>query len=291
MTQTPSILVVGDVHKTWRTADTAFLEQRTQDLALFVGDLGDEDVDMVQVVANIDARKAVILGNHDAWRSFSEKRITPNLQESLEILGEDHLAYDLTEWYEGGVSIIGARPFSWGGPSLRSPEVYSRLYDVRSHQESAARILEVARQAEHRDIIILAHNGPTGLSMETHDIWGKDFGKSPRGDWGDEDLELAIDQIKSVGLRVRAVVAGHMHHRLITPRGALRTRFLRHAGTIYVNAAVVPRHRSLSNGAVVSHFLRVSCEGGKIAKFEEIWVDVKGKVRDKHSPKIMEEVS
>lgn len=291
MTQTPSILVVGDIHKQWRTADAEFLEQKTQDLVLFVGDLGDEDVDMVQTVANIDARKAVILGNHDAWRSFSEKRVTPNLQESLQILGEDHLGYDLTEWYEAGVSIVGARPFSWGGPSLRSPEVYSRLYDVRSHQDSADRIVEVARQAEHRDIIILAHNGPTGLSMETHDIWGKDFGKSPRGDWGDDDLELAIDHIKSMGLRIPLVIAGHMHHRLITPRGAFRTRFLRHRGTVYVNVAVVPRHRSLSNGSVVSHFLRVHCRNGKLESFQEIWVDAQGKVRDEHSPKIMEEVS
>lgn len=291
MTNSPSILVVGDVHKEWRTADTEFLERKTQDLTLFVGDLGDEDVDMVRTIANIGVRKAVMLGNHDAWRSFSEKRITPNLQESLEILGEDHLAYDLTEWPEAQMSIVGARPFSWGGPSLRSPEVYSELYDVRSHRESAERIVEVARQAQHRDIIILAHNGPTGLSMETHDIWGKDFGKSPRGDWGDEDLELAIDHIKSLGIRVRLVIAGHMHHRLITPRGAFRTRFLRHGNTVYINAAVVPRHRCLSNGSVVSHYLKVHCEEGKLDTFQEIWVDIKGKVRDKHSPKVMEEVS
>lgn len=291
MTKTPSILVVGDVHKEWRTADTAFLEQGTQDLTLFVGDLGDEDPEMVQTVANIDVRKAVMLGNHDAWRSFSEKRITPNLHESLEILREEHLAYDLTEWYEAGISIVGARPFSWGGPSLRSPEVYSELYDIRNHRESADRIVEVARQGQHRDIIILAHNGPTGLSMETHDIWGKDFGKSPRGDWGDSDLELAIDQIKSIGLRVRMVIAGHMHHRLITPRGAFRTRFLRHGSTVYINAAVVPRHRLLSNGTVVAYYLRILCADGKLESFQELWVDEKGKVRDKHSPKIMEEVS
>ena len=57
MTQTPSILVVGDIHKEWRTADSEYLEQGTQDLTLFVGDLGDEDVDMVRMVANIDVRK------------------------------------------------------------------------------------------------------------------------------------------------------------------------------------------------------------------------------------------
>ncbi len=291
MSKTPSLLVIGDVHREWRAADAAYLENGPQDLALFVGDLGDEDVDMVRAVADIGARKAVMLGNHDAWRSFSEKRITPNLRESLQILGDQHLAYDITEWYEGGVSLVGARPFSWGGPSLRSPEVYSELYEVRNHRESADRIVELARQGEHRDVVILAHNGPTGLSMETHDIWGKDFGKSPRGDWGDEDLELAIDGIKSLGLRVPLVIAGHMHHRLITPRGAERTRFLRHGSTIYANAAVVPRHRLMSNGELVSYFLRVECKAGRFLGFEEIWVDAKGKIRDRNTPKVMEEVS
>jgi uncharacterized protein (TIGR04168 family) len=127
--------------------------------------------------------------------------------------------------------------------------------------------------------------------METHDIWGKDFGKSPRGDWGDQDLELAIDKIKSMGLRVPLVIAGHMHHKLLTPRGAFRTRFLRHGSTIYVNSAVVPRHKQLSNGETVAYYLRVSCEAGRLSGFEEIWVDARGKVRERSTPRVMEEVS
>jgi uncharacterized protein (TIGR04168 family) len=248
MTKTPSLLVVGDVHRMWRQQDSRFVEAGAHDMTLFVGDLGDEDVEMVETIAALRTPKAVILGNHDAWRSFSEKRVTKNLQKSLAALGDDHLAYGVREWPAAGVSIVGGRPFSWGGQSLRSPTVYSELYDVRSHAESAEKIVDAARRAQHRDIVILAHNGPAGLSMETHDIWGKDFGKSPRGDWGDEDLDLAIDQIKGMGLRVPLVIAGHMHNQLITPRGAERTRFLRHAGTVYVNAAVVPRLRLRTDG-------------------------------------------
>ena len=285
-----SLLVIGDVHWDWRVSDSTFVEKGSQDLALFVGDLGDEDVAMVRTIASLRVPKAVILGNHDAWRSFSEKRITRNLRESVDVLGKDHLAYEVREWDQGGMSIVGARPFSWGGQSLRSPEVYKTLYGVTSHTSSANLIAESARRAKHRDILILAHNGPTGLSMETHDIWGKDFGKSPRGDWGDEDLELAIDQIKNMGLRVPLVIAGHMHHKLITPRGGFRTRFLRHGGTIYVNAAVVPRSRQLDNGAQVSYFLRVSCKDGKLQSLEELWVDEKGVIREKSNPRIMEEV-
>lgn len=290
MVKTPSLLVIGDVHRDWRRPDTAFVRNGTQDLALFVGDLGDEDVAMTQMIADIDVPKAVILGNHDAWRSFSEKRITDNLRGSLAALGDDHLAYGVREWFEGGASIVGARPFSWGGKSLRSPEVYRKLYDVSTPEQSADRIVAAAKRAQHRDIIILAHNGPTGLSMETHDIWGKDFGKSPRGDWGDTDLELAIDQIKSMGLRVPLVIAGHMHHKIITPRGARRTRLLRHGRTIYVNSAVVPRIKRLSNGAVVSYFMRVFCQAGKLQTIEEIWVDADGKIRQKTNPRIMEEI-
>ncbi len=290
MTKTPSLLVIGDVHNAWRSEDSAFVENGTQDLALFVGDLGDEDVEIVETVNRINAPKAVILGNHDAWRSFSEKRVTDKLKASLEVLGDDHLAYSCREWYSAGISIIGARPFSWGGKSLRSVEVYDRIYDVRSQRDSADRIVAAARGAEHRDIVILAHNGPTGLSMETHDIWGKDFGKSPRGDWGDEDLELAIDQIKSMGLRIPLVIAGHMHHKLITPRGAFRTRFLRHRRTVYVNAAVVPRLRILDNRGEAGYFLRVMCKDGKLDGFEEIWVDRNGTVCEKSTPRVMEEV-
>lgn len=289
MAKTPSLLVVGDVHNQWRPADTAFVEEGDQDCALFVGDLGDEDVEIVRTIAEIRAEKAVILGNHDAWRSFSEKRVTPRLTESLEILGGQHLAYEVREWHDAGLSIVGARPFSWGGKSLRSPEVYRQLFGVRTHKESAERIAEAARKAQHRDILILAHNGPTGLSRETHDIWGKDFGKSPRGDWGDEDLELAIDLIREMGLRVPLVIAGHMHHKLITPRGAFRTRFLRHGPTVYVNAAVVPRHRTSPSGESLSYFLRVSCRSGRLDALEELWVDASGKVRERTTPRVMEE--
>ena len=287
----PSLLIIGDVHNLWRREDSYFVENGEHDLALFVGDFGDEDVSIVQTIANIDAPKAVILGNHDAWRSFSEKRVTPNLRKILAALGGTHLAYAVREWYDGGVSILGARPFSWGGRSLRSPEVYRDLYGVNDHEQSADRMVECARRCEHREIVILAHNGPTGLSMETHDIWGKDFGKSPRGDWGDEDLELAIDRIKGLGLRIPLVIAGHMHHKLITPRGAERTRFLRHGGTVYVNSAVVPRTKRLADGVDVSYFLRVFCKRGRLERLEEIWVDYKGNIREQTTPRIMEEVS
>ncbi len=245
---------------------------------MFVGDLGDEDVDMVRRIAALAVPKVVMLGNHDAWQSFGRRTSTDKLRESLEILGDDHLAYAVREVPAAGVSVVGARPFSWGGQSLRSPELYDEIYGVRTMRQSAAAIVAAAREAHHRDLVILAHNGPLGLGAEPQDIFGKDFGK-PGGDWGDRDLALAIQRIEGMGLRVRAVIAGHMHHRLAHPRGEERTRFVRRGGTLFVNAAYVPRVEKTEQGEV-SHFVRTWWRLGECERIEETWVDLHGDIAE-----------
>jgi uncharacterized protein (TIGR04168 family) len=282
-----TILVVGDVHGHWRTEDAAFLESGRHDLALFVGDLGDEDVELVRKIADIDAPKAVILGNHDAWQSFSKKQPTQKLRDSLDALGDDHLAYGVREVPRAGLSVIGARPFSWGGRSLRSAEVYGELFGVRSAEESAQRIVDAARRAQHRDLLILAHNGPTGLSRHPADIWGKDFGKSPGGDWGDRDLQMAVERIRDLGLRIQAVIAGHMHHRLMRARGRQRSRFVCKDGVLYANAAVVPRVRG-DDGTQLAHYLSTTWSEGALRSIEEIWVDGAGVIRERTAPRVVE---
>ena len=270
-----NLTVVGDIHRWWRPADATYLERVRPDLTLFVGDLGDEDVEIVRAVANLPIDKVVMLGNHDAWQSFGRKTATDRLRECLALLGEDHLAYSVREVPAAGISVVGARPFSWGGQSLRSPELYDEIYGIHTMRQSAAAIVDAARNAQHRDIVILAHNGPLGLGDETHDIFGKDFGK-PGGDWGDRDLALAIQRIEGSGLRVRAVIAGHMHHRLVHPRGGERTRFVRRDGTLFCNAAYVPRVRQGEDGEELSYFLRTNWRAGECLGLEEVWVDVHG---------------
>lgn len=270
---------MGDVHRWWRAGDAAFLERTHPQLTLFVGDLGDEDVEMVRRIAALSVPKVVMLGNHDAWQSFGRKEPTANLRSILEVLGDDHLAYAVREVPAAGVSVIGARPFSWGGPSLRSPELYDEIYGVHTMRQSAAAIVDAARHAQHRDLVLLAHNGPLGLGEQPADMFGKDFGK-PGGDWGDRDLALAIQRIEGMGLRVRAVIAGHMHHKLVHPRGALRTRFARRGGTLFLNAAFVPRVRADGQGDECSHFLRTHWRHGECTRLEEVWVDVHGGVRE-----------
>lgn len=270
-------MVVGDVHCWWRAADGTFLERSHPDLTLFVGDLGDEDVEMVRRVAALPVPKAVLLGNHDAWQSFGRRAPTASLRQILAILGDDHLGYAVRELPKAGVSVVGARPFSWGGESLRSPELYDQIYGIQTVRQSTAAIVDAARNAQHRDLVVLAHNGPWGLGAASGDIFGKDFGK-PGGDWGDRDLALAIQRIEGFGLRVRAVIAGHMHHRLVHPRGGERTRFVRRGGTLFLNAAYVPRVRQTSDGGEQSYFLRTRWRAGECTAVEELWVDMHGGV-------------
>jgi uncharacterized protein (TIGR04168 family) len=271
------ILVVGDVHGRWDEIDQRFVESGDQDLVLFVGDLGDEDVSIARRIAELDVELGVILGNHDAWESFRQKRPTESLRRILDLLGEDHLGYVSRELPAAGLTLIGARPFSWGGRDLRSPEVYGEFYGVRSHEESAARIVDLASRAHHEDLLILAHNGPKGLGKSSDDIWGKDFGR-PGGDWGDRDLQLAVEQIRQGGQRVRAVIAGHMHDRLFHPRGALRRRFFVHGKVRYMNAAVVPRIRRFPDGELRRHYLRTEWRRGQLRTAEEIWVGSDGQI-------------
>jgi uncharacterized protein (TIGR04168 family) len=281
------IVVVGDLHGHWTDADDDFLEAGRQDLVLFVGDLGDEDVAIVRRIADLRVPKAVILGNHDAWQSFSKKAPTDNLRHSLGLLGEQHLAYARLELPRFGMTLVGARPFSWGGQDIRSPEIYRELFGVRNMRESAERIVDLVRDAEHDDIAILAHNGPLGLSSEPDDIYGKDFGRRPGGDWGDQDLAWALERIPATGRRVSAVIAGHMHDRLTCRRGE-RRRFVRMGGIPFLNPAVVPRIRKLRDGTELRHFLITDWSDGRLLASEEIWIDADGETRFAQQPEFDE---
>ncbi|MEZ5990488.1 MAG: TIGR04168 family protein [Planctomycetota bacterium] len=272
------ILVLGDLHGCFDDRDLAWIEDRAPELVLFVGDLGDEDPDIVRRIRQLQVPYRVMLGNHDAWFSFRHDVVSERLAEILELLGDRHLAYRLEELPTLGLSLLGGRPFSWGGPSLRSAPVYEALYKVRTQEDSARRIVDEARAARG-PILILAHNGPKGLGSHPGDIYGKDFGK-PGGDWGDLDLALALERIKDMGKQVPLVVAGHMHHRLVTGRNAERRQIERRDGTVYVNPARVPRILATRTGDLLHHYLSIHAEAGRILHLDQLLVS-EGEVRRK----------
>ena len=92
--------------------------------------------------------------------------------------------------------------------------------------------------AEDGDLLVLSHNGPAGLGDRADSIWGCDF-REEEGDWGDPDLTQAIDHARAQGKRVLAVIGGHMHLR--TKQGVERPWRTERDGTLYLNAARVPR--------------------------------------------------
>ena len=62
---------MGDVHHQWNDRDAQALRFLQPDIALFVGDFGEEVLELVKVIKDqVDSSKvpaAYILGNHDAW--------------------------------------------------------------------------------------------------------------------------------------------------------------------------------------------------------------------------------
>lgn len=57
---------MGDVHGMWSNADNVAATALNPDLVIFVGDIGNEEVELVKEISQAPYPKAVLLGNHDA---------------------------------------------------------------------------------------------------------------------------------------------------------------------------------------------------------------------------------
>lgn len=252
------IAAIGDVHGRWTDADRTWFDASSYDLLLFVGDIATHRHDGTEVVRNIATlNKPTLLlpGNHDgtslpnlAAEAFGMRALFPlfaltqpvrrrrfaDAAHPLALCG--YCSHDIAAPW-GKLTVIGARPHSMGGPRVAFTGILSRLYGVTDMTTSTAKLCALVDQASD-DILFLAHNGPYGLGAARDDIWGCDFKKEPE-DFGDEDLQLAIRHARTRGKRVRAVVAGHMHHTL--RGGGERAWRVERDGTLYVNAARVPR--------------------------------------------------
>ncbi len=274
-----TIAVVGDVHDLWEHEDQIALEHLGVDLVLFVGDFGNEAVEVVRDIAAVNLPKAVIMGNHDAWYSASswgrqkapyDHATEDRVQQQLDLLGETHVGFDKLDFPQFALSVVGSRPFSWGGSTWRNNQFYRDRYGIKSFAESTQQIVDSAHDAAHETLIFISHNGPYGLGSKTESICGRDW-KAEGGDYGDPDLTEAIAQVQNSGKSIPLVTFGHMHHELKIPLGKRRQLVEKREQTVYLNAACVPRIIKSSQGSKRS-FSLVTLSQGIVQEISMIWL-------------------
>ena len=278
--ETTVIAVVGDIHDQWEAADGTTLQKLGIDLALFVGDYGNESVDVVKAIADLDIPKAAVFGNHDAWYTATawgrqkcpyDRKKEDWVQEQIDLLGEAHVGYGKLDFPKLNLTVVCSRPFTWGGSSWKNEDFYQERFGVASFEESTARIIAAARSATYDTVIFLGHNGPSGLGDCPEDPCGKDW-QPLGGDFGDPDLTEAIAQTRAAGKQIPLVTFGHMHHKLRHTQKYLRKPVHVARETVYLNAASVPR--IVENGSDRQrNFSLVYLQSGIVAQVSLVWVD------------------
>lgn len=273
------IAVVGDIHDQWEADDASSLQQLGVDLVLFVGDFGNESVDVVRAIAAIDLPKATVFGNHDAWYSASDwgKQKCPYdrtkedwVQAQIDLLAETHVGYGKLDFPELNLTVVGSRPFSWGGNVWKNAEFYKQRFGVTSFAESTQKMIAATKSAAYETVIFLGHNGPVGLGDRPDDPCGKDW-QPIGGDYGDPDLTEAISSARQLGKTIPLVTFGHMHHSLRHTKAHLRKAVFAQEGTVYLNAARVPR--IVQNGKERwRNFSLVFLQAGLVSQVSLVWV-------------------
>ncbi len=275
-----TIAVVGDVHDLWDDGDRAALQHLGADLVLFLGDFGNESVDIVRQISQVPLPKAAIMGNHDAWyhaTDWGRKRCPYDMDkenrvtQQLDLLGDAHVGYRQLDFPQFGLTVVGGRPFSWGGRKWKHRKFYKQWFDVSNFEESYERIRAAVDAATHNTVIFIGHCGPAGLGDRREDPCGRDW-KPSGGDYGDPDLQRAIAYAKEQGKTVPLVAFGHMHHHLRHREDRLRDHLRTDQETIYLNGAYVPR--IVTDGDKQRrHFSLVTLVGQQISRVAQVWVD------------------
>jgi len=265
-----SIAIAGDLHGQWDGLDEDLLAQLRPDAFLVVGDLSDGQSRIPARLAKLTLPLACILGNHDTGRDSSGR----TLRKQMDLLGDLHCGWKLRELHPPGLAVVGARPASAGG-GFHLNQGAQAVFGPVSIQESAERIRAAALQADPSlPLVVLSHCGPSGLGSEASDPCGRDW-KRPSCDWGDQDLALALDQIRRQR-PVPLVVFGHMHHRLKRGQGERRSYCRDRAGTAYLNTAFVPRHSEDDQGRPLRHFSWVVFRDGVLVDLSHRWYGASG---------------
>ncbi len=264
--------IAGDLHGAWTDKDNSLLKELNPDAILFVGDLGEGDIRVIKCINKLTIPTAVILGNHDRGNdSYGDQ-----LRNYLSLLGDKDCSWRLRKWTLPPLSVVGARPCSSGGGYYLSSEVKG-LFGPVTLEESINRIVSAAGQASKKwPLVLLAHSGPTGLGSDASSPCGRDW-KLPEVDWGDKDLDIAIDRIRKQR-KIDLVVFGHMHHKLKRGKGFRKTFYQDHFGTVFLNAAIVPRKIVNETGDVLRHFSWVKFSNGQLIQASHRWFRADGSI-------------
>ncbi len=274
------IAVIGDVHNHWENEDNKALQALGVDLVLFVGDLGNESVNIISIIAEIKIPKAVILGNHDAWYTASsmgrkkspyDHNLEDRVTQQLDILGKNHVGYNKLDFPQFNLSIVGSRPFTWGGNKWKNKTFLRERFGVNNFEDSVSLIVEKGKETQFENIIFLGHNGPFGLGDQPEDPCGKDW-KPLGGDYGDPDFTEAITTLKKLGKKIPLVTFGHMHHRLRHTQERQRIKVKKIDHTIYLNSASVPRIKKI-NHQFMRNFSLVTLENYQVTEINLVWIN------------------
>lgn len=248
------LAVVGDPHGAWDHSDARLLELIRPDALLLVGDLSDGQPRIPALLRRLPLPTACVLGNHDTGRDPTGG----TLRRQLDTLGDVHCGWGLRQLQPPGLAVVGGRPGTAGGGFHISPAVRA-VYGPSTLEASVERITAAALRADGSlPLVLLAHCGPSGLGSEPADPCGRDW-KKPACDWGDQDLALAIQRIRQ-HRPLPLVLFGHMHHALKRGQGQRRSLVVDRAGTVYLNAASVPRHGCDGANRELRHFSWVELE-------------------------------
>lgn len=282
-----NIAVIGDVHRDFSAADVSYFNRSDYDLILVVGDLANwwphEGHQVARTLSQLERPCLFIPGNHDtvtAYQLLAEVKQYATLMR-LSTIGQGsregklrralgsvtYCGYSTHSFDVRGqrFDVVAARPYSMGGPKLGFKHRLEQVYGVDSIEASVVRLRRCLDQATSERVIILAHNGPYGLGSAREDIWGCDF-RPEEGDYGDVDLQQAIEYAQEIGKRIFCVAAGHMHRQL--QGGGQRKWLLEKEGTNYLNAAMVPRIFQ-RNGRIVHHHVRLELDKSNL-EIEEL---------------------
>jgi uncharacterized protein (TIGR04168 family) len=265
----------------WDQRDSDALDALAYDLVLFVGDLPTmlhrDALDVARRIATLRTRALLIPGNHDGTSPFGvlaeavrratarpglAARVEARLDALQEALGPVAIAgYSVHPFPE--LTVIAARPHAMDGHRLSFAPAVEALHGVSSLAGSMRRLRELVG-ATSGDLLFVAHNGPLGLGSDPR----APFALRRGTDLGDPDLADAVAWARRDGHRVRAVVAGHLHH----TGGDSRRWQVERDDTLYVNAARVPRIFE-RDGVVVRHHVALTIEPDRVSAREVLLPD------------------